>query len=73
MWVPETFYRALVSSLTFGAVGIVLMVLGFRLFDLVTPRVSFERELAEKHNMAVATVVAAVILGTSYIVAHAIT
>jgi len=31
-----------------------------------------EKELSEKHNVAVAIVIAALILGVSYIVAHAI-
>ena len=72
MWVPETFFKALISSATFGGVGLVLMLVGYKLFDWFMPRIHFEKELAERNNMAVATVIAAVVLGTSFIVAHAI-
>jgi putative membrane protein len=72
MWVPETFVKAVIGSVTFGLVGLVLTMVGFKLFDWITPRVDVQKELAERHNVAVSIVVAAVILGTSYIVAHAI-
>ncbi len=58
------------STLVFGIVSIVLMVLGFKAFDMITPQLNVEKELAEKHNVAVAIVIAAVILGISIIVAH---
>jgi putative membrane protein len=57
------------SALVFGLIGIVLMVLGFKAFDWVTPKLDVEAELSEKRNIAVAIVIAAVILGISYIVA----
>ncbi|HWE04519.1 MAG TPA: DUF350 domain-containing protein [Tepidisphaeraceae bacterium] len=59
-----------VSTLVFGIVSIILMVLGFKAFDMITPELNVEKELAEKHNIAVAIVIAAVILGISVIVAH---
>jgi putative membrane protein len=66
---PHTFLGGVVSTLIFGLLGIVLTVFGFKIFDWLTPRIDVERELTEKHNIAVAIVVAAVILGVSIVVA----
>jgi putative membrane protein len=63
--------HALLTMALFGGVGLALMLIGFRAFDLITPRMDIERELAEKHNMAVAIVIAAVLLGVAAIVVMA--
>ena len=68
----ERFWTNLVSSLVFGVVGLGLALLGFKLFDWLTPRIDVQRELAEKQNVAVAIVVAAVVLGICYVVAHVV-
>ena len=67
-WQPENLQMALLSALCFGVMGIVLMLLGFKLFDWILPRVDVERELAENHNIAVAIVMAAVVLGIALII-----
>ena len=56
----------------FGIVGIALVVFGFKVFDWVMPHVDVERELAEKGNVAVAIVMAAVVLGISIVIGCAI-
>ena len=68
-WPPTTFAGSLLSTAIFGFLGIVLTILGFKIFDWLTPKMNLERELAEKHNVAVAIVVAAAILGISIIIA----
>jgi putative membrane protein len=68
----ERFWLSVVSALIFGLIGIVLALLGFKLFDWITPKIDVETELAEKQNVAVAIVCAAVILGVSYIVAQVV-
>jgi len=68
----ERFWTNLVSSLVFGVVGLGLALLGFKLFDWLTPRIDVQRELAEKQNVAVAIVVAAVVVGICYVVAHVV-
>jgi putative membrane protein len=60
-----------VASAVFGLIGIVLLLLGYWLFDLITPKIDVQKELAEK-NLAVAVVVAALLLGIAYIAAHVV-
>ena len=63
------FLRAVIETLIFGLIGILLTVFGFKLFDWMMPKIDVEKELAEQHNVAVAIVMAAVILGISIIIA----
>ncbi len=51
--------------------GIVLIVIGFKVFEWITPRLDVERELAEK-NIAVGLVCAAVVLGVAILAAVAV-
>ena len=67
-WTLHTFSQAILVTAAFGILGIFLCVLGFKAFDWITPTINIERELAEKHNIAVAIVMAAVILAVSAIV-----
>ena len=46
---PSTFGMAVVSTLVFGVVGIALAILGFKLFDLLTPG-KLEEEIVQKQN-----------------------
>ena len=69
-WPPETFLQAILGSVAFGLVGIVLAIAGFKLFDAVTP-FSLEKEICEKGNLAVAIVCAAMILGICLIISKA--
>jgi putative membrane protein len=65
----ENLWKGFVGSLVFGLTGIILAVLGFKVFDWITPRMDIQHELAEKHNVAVAIVCGAIILGVCYVVA----
>lgn len=58
---------ALVATGAFGLLGIVLMLIGFKAFELVTRRLDIEKQL-EGGNVAVGVVVAALLLGVSAIV-----
>jgi putative membrane protein len=64
------FFANVLSALVFGIVGIFLMILGYKAFDWITPRLDVEKELSENHNIAVAIVIAAVIIGVSILIAH---
>jgi putative membrane protein len=65
------FGAALLATAIFGLVGIGLMLLGFKLFDWMTPKIDLEKELGENKNVAAAIVVASVIIGTAIVVAAA--
>ena len=73
---PQEFWQHLwggfVGTVIFGLLGIGLAVLGFKVFDWLTPRIDIQRELGEKHNIAVAILVGAILLGICHIVAVAV-
>ena len=64
-------FGQLIWAIIFGVVGIILIVAGYRIFDWVSP-IDVEKELSEKHNVAVAIVCAAVILGIAWVIHGAI-
>jgi putative membrane protein len=70
-WHPASLLESIWSAAAFGALGIILMMVGFKLFDWITPKLAIEKELMEK-NMAVAVVLAALFIGLGVIVAHSI-
>lgn len=61
----------LLSTATYGVLGIALSVLGYLVFDLITP-FSLGKELVEDKNIAVGIVVAGIIIGISIIIAAAV-
>jgi putative membrane protein len=65
------FGGALLATAIFGLVGIALMLVGFKVFDWMTPRIDLEKELGENRNVAVAIVVASVMVGIAIVVAAA--
>jgi hypothetical protein len=70
-WRPDSFIMAIVSTLVFGMIGIIVAIVGFKLYDAVTP-FHIEREICEKQNIAVAILSGSMILGISLIVAAAV-
>ena len=72
-WPPHTFLGEVIVTLIFGFLGIMLIVLGFKIFDWLCPKIDVEVELSEKHNIAVAIVIAAVIIGVSIVTAAVLT
>ncbi len=58
-------------SAVFGLIGIGLLLLGYWLFDLITPQIDVQKELREK-NVAVALVMAALLGGIAYVAAHVV-
>ncbi len=67
----EKVLRDALSSVLFGVIGIGLLLLGYWLFDMITPRLDVQKELCEK-NVAVALVIAALLLGIAYMAAHVV-
>ena len=68
---PEYFLGDLLSTVAFGIVAILLIVLGYVTFDKLTPRLDFD-DLLNKGNIALAIVVASFILGLCYVVGRVV-
>lgn len=68
---PDHIFGDLVATFAFGLLAILLVVLGFKVFDWLTPKCNFQAEI-NKGNISVGLVMSAVILGISYIIAHVI-
>jgi len=62
---------AVLSTLLYSAIGIVVFVVGFVILDLLTPGKLWE-EIEQKQNLAVAVFAGAVAIGLAIIVAAAI-
>ena len=67
-WSTNLMY-ALAGTASFGVLGILLMVVGFRAFEWITARLDVEKQLSDG-NYAVAIVVAAIMLSLSWIIVH---
>ena len=65
------FWPGILLAPVYGLMGIALLLTGYWLFDRMTPQVHVQKELCEK-NLAVAIVVAALLLGIAFIVAHVV-
>jgi uncharacterized membrane protein YjfL (UPF0719 family) len=61
--------KHLINLWVFGLSGILLLIVGYVVFDKFTPAIPFTRELVEKQNTAVAIVIGAFLLGVALIVA----
>ncbi len=60
----------LLLSLLFGAAGILILVVGYKIFDAIIPA-DFNKEL-EKGNIAVAIFLAGALIGIAIIVAQVV-
>ena len=65
---PAPLWRLMLDATLFGLAGIVLLIIGYYLWELITPY-NLRREIHENRNVAVAIVVAAFILGMAMIIA----
>ncbi len=69
-WHAQNLPQAVGYMLLFAAIGIVLAIAGYKLFDKCTPG-DLSKEILENKNIAAAVVAGAVILGVCIIVAAA--
>jgi putative membrane protein len=67
-WHATTFLESVLATAVFGLLGLVILFIGYKVFDWLTPNLHIEKELAEK-NMAVAVVIATMLVSLSIIVA----
>jgi putative membrane protein len=65
---PAPLWRLMLDAALFGLSGIVMLIIGYYLWELITPY-NLRREIHENRNVAVAIVVAAFILGMAIIIA----
>jgi putative membrane protein len=63
----QSLVQALLGTAAFGLLGIVLMIAGFKLFEVITRKLDIEKQL-DNQNMAVGIVVGSLLLGISLIV-----
>ena len=63
--------RVFILSLIYAAVGMILLYLGYRLFDLLTPT-DMQKKIFEEGNTAVAITVGAFIIGLAIVILGAI-
>jgi len=66
---PENFLIGAIGSTIFGIIGIILLILGYFAFDIVTPKLDVPAELT-KGNVSVGIVVASLLLAIAYIVGN---
>jgi len=65
---PAPLWRLMLDAALFGLSGIVLLIIGYYLWELITPY-NLRREIHENRNVAVAIVVAAFIIGMALVIA----
>jgi putative membrane protein len=70
-YLPDYLLGDLVATVAFGVVAIFLVVLGYIIFDKLTPRLDFN-DLLNKGNVALAIVVGSFILGLCYVVGRVV-
>lgn len=61
------FLIALVQSFAFGLLGIVLLLIAFKSFELMTPKVDLEAELA-KGNISVGIACGSMLIALAFII-----
>ena len=63
--------RVLIISIIYAALGMVLLWIGYKIFDLVTPS-DMQKKIFEEGNVAVAITVGSFILGLAVVIGAAI-
>jgi len=58
-------------NILYAVIGVVLMFLSYKVFDLLSPKISFEDEL-KKGNVAVAIFIAALFLAIALIIGNSL-
>lgn len=66
----HTMPEALMATAAFGLVGILLSVIGYKIFDAIVP-VSFSKEL-QNGNIAIGILCGAIVIGICHVIAAAL-
>ena len=68
---PRISLESILSTVIFGAIGIIMAIAGFKLFDAVI-HFNVEQEICEKNNIAAAILAGSMIIGICLIIAFAV-
>jgi hypothetical protein len=68
---PDKLVSHIISTVVFGAIGIALAIIGFKLFDVVVKH-NIENEIFDNKNMAAALLAGAIVLGVCMIISATI-
>ena len=71
MHLPEYLLGDILSTVAFGIIAILLVVVGYKVFDKLTPALPFDAEL-QKGNIALAIVIGSFIIGVCHVVARVV-
>lgn len=71
MHLPEYFLGDIVSTVAFGLVAIFLVVIGYIVFDKLTPKLDFN-DMLKNGNVALGIVVGSFILGLCHVIARVV-
>jgi uncharacterized membrane protein YjfL (UPF0719 family) len=63
--------ESLLIAATFGALGILMTIIGYKLFDLIETKIDFAAEI-KKGNVAAAIVIGAFLIGICFIIGRAV-
>jgi uncharacterized membrane protein YjfL (UPF0719 family) len=64
--------HAVINSLVFSGIGIVVLILAFVIVDIITPKCPIWKEIIEKQNVAVSIVMGSFLIGVAIIIAAAV-
>lgn len=70
-WPPNSLWEAALASIVFGVIGIMLAILGFKIFDWMTPG-NLQEEVLKKNNIAAAILAGAFVIGICIVIAHVV-
>ena len=63
---------AVVNSLIFSGIGIVMLIVAFGVIDIITAKYHLWREIVEKQNIALAILVGSFLIGVAMVIAAAV-
>jgi uncharacterized membrane protein YjfL (UPF0719 family) len=64
-------WESLIIACAFGGVGILMSVVGYRLFDIIDRKIDYAEEI-KKGNLAAAIVMGSFLVGICFIIGRAI-
>jgi len=64
--------KYVVAAVLYSGIGMLIFLLSFTLFDVLTPKISIWKELIEKQNVAFAIFLGSIAFGIATIIASAI-